>query len=396
MQDYPGDIFLLLHKKAIGEELTAEEMEILDEWIRTDNSIRALHDLVNDDEKFTTDFSQYYIDRANKAHGSFDIPSETNKLPEKRRRLRTLTRRVAIAASLVVVIGSFVYYFAAMKKAQVDLPLSRTQQEEVLPAGQKATLILGDQSTIDLSTSPDGEIIHNGNSSVLKTDGSLVYKNGGNSASKEAHILKTPRGGHYQITLNDGTRVQLNAASTLKFPADFTGNQRKVSLEGEAYFEVAQKTTPFIVETTDGTVKVLGTHFNLKTYPEESMVTTLLEGRVVVSAANNKMETILQPGSQAIVKNNKVTKIEVDPTIATAWLHGVFSFDQVNLKEVMSELSRWYNVYVEYAPGVETSAQIAGKFERTGKLTWMLKRLESFCELKFELTGNTVYVKPAH
>jgi ferric-dicitrate binding protein FerR (iron transport regulator) len=196
--------------------------------------------------------------------------------------------------------------------------------------------------------------------------------------------MSTPRGGQYQLQLPDGSKVWLNAESSITYPITFTGNERKVTISGEVYFEVAKdKNKPFRVSAGDLHVEVLGTHFNINAYADEgSAKTSLLEGSVKID------REILQPG-QAYV-NGKVIAADVEHDVA--WKNGVFNFNDQNLSQIMRQLARWYNLEIEYPQGVPKK-EYGGEIGRNLTLAQVLKGLEN-SGVRFELKGRQLIVKP--
>lgn len=207
------------------------------------------------------------------------------------------------------------------------------------------------------------------------------------------NTVSTPKGGEYQLTLPDGTKVWLNSMSTLKFPVVFAGNERKVELTGEAYFEVAKdKTKPFFVQAKDTKVQVLGTHFNISAFADETEVrTTLLEGSVKVDRG---MKTIvLVPGQEASASDSKVgfTVREADLEKVMAWKNGYFVFRDEPLESLMKRISRWYNIEVDYK-GDMGSNTFGGKFSKNSTLSELLRSLELTGTVKFKTQERRVTV----
>jgi ferric-dicitrate binding protein FerR (iron transport regulator) len=208
------------------------------------------------------------------------------------------------------------------------------------------------------------------------------------------NTLSTPTGGQYNIVLADGTKVYLNTVSSIKYPTRFNGDQRVVELEGEAYFEVAKnKDKPFIVKSENQSIEVLGTHFNVHAYNNESVVkTTLLEGSVAITYKNQK--AVLKPGQQSNVADNstKIVIRKVDTQSAVAWKNGRFKFDNADLKSVMKQLERWYGIKVEYRGDVSDVRFNGGTFMNKN-LSEVLKVLE-LSNIKFKVEGKTIIVYP--
>lgn len=267
----------------------------------------------------------------------------------------------------------------------------------------KAILTLADGSTINLDNVTNGEIADQAGIAIIKTNnGKLIYEVSKNITKENTadlyNTITTPRGGQYQINLPDGTIVWLNAASSLKYPTVFDNNKRKVYLSGEAYFEVAKisnntgnnkNKSPFIVATDKQEIEVLGTHFNVDSYPDDQILkTTLLEGAVNVRAVNKNL--LLKPGQQSILRNNSLTSSIVDVEESVAWKNGYFSFNE-NLESLMNKVSRWYDVDVIYEIKPESDSFIA-KISRKKSLSALLKIIEQTGDIHFRIEGRRVTV----
>lgn len=261
-----------------------------------------------------------------------------------------------LAAAIVLIALSAVFYFSERQQQDRHIVYA-SYQGELKPGGNKATLTLADGTKLCLTDAANGQLAEQQNVRIRKTsDGRLVYEikdNANQSAEIQYNMISTPAGGQYQVILPDGTHVWMNAASSLKYPTSFTAlKERRVELTGEAYFEVSKISRatvrlPFIVASSGQEVEVLGTHFNINTYKEEkAAVTTLLEGSVRVRRPA-VFEEIISPGEQAIV-NEGITVSRVDTNTAVAWKNGIFKFDDANIHTVMNQLSRWYDLDVEY------------------------------------------------
>ena len=268
----------------------------------------------------------------------------------------------------------------------------------VVPGFNKATLTLSDGSNIDLNDSKNGTLSKQGSVSVGKLgDGKLVYDINGAKTKKAAvlyNTITTPRGGQYQVVLSDGTKVWLNAASSLKFPAIFTGNERNVELTGEAYFEVAKnKDKPFKVAVNNMGIEVLGTHFNVNAYNDEDAIkTTLLEGAVKLKTGNQ--QAYLKPGQQATLGRQQVFNIcPVNTEDAVAWKNGYFVFNNENIQSIMKKISRWYDVEVVYEGKVD-ERDFGGTASRFGSVTDVLKLLELTGTVHFRMEGRRITVMP--
>lgn len=307
--------------------------------------------------------------------------------------------RVAVAASIALLLGTGIFYFA--KPIEQIIPVAEKAQE-IAPGGTRGILTLSNGKQIILANiSAKDTIAKEGEEVTIKmgANGVITYIiNPDADASKNNpnafNTLSTPTGGQYNIVLADGTKVYLNAVSSIKYPTQFNGDKRLVELDGEAYFEVAKdKSKPFIVKSDNQSIEVLGTHFNVHAYANESVVkTTLLEGSVAVSFKNQK--SILKPGQQSNVSDNftKIKIREVDTDEAIAWKNGRFKFDNADLKTVMRQLERWYGIKVEYRGDVSDVRFSGGTFMNKN-LSEVLKVLE-LSNIKFKVEGRTIIVYP--
>ncbi|MEJ8840901.1 FecR domain-containing protein [Lacibacter sp. H375] len=307
-------------------------------------------------------------------------------------------RWVAAAAILLLIVSSvFVLTNRNEKKSTVAKKTQpQVQQNDRLPGGDRAILTLADGSSIVLDSAGNGMLAQQGTTEIIKKeDGQLLYNSSDNATDAVAYnLLQTPRGGQYKITLPDGSKVWLNAASSLKYPVVFSGKERKVEITGEAYFEIAKDATrPFKVQLNQIEVEVLGTHFNINSYTDEETVrTTLLEGRVrVTTASENKY---LQPGQQAQLKPSGNMKIVDDINLeeTVAWKDGNFQFENSDIKSVMRQLARWYDVEVSYQ-GTITKHFIGG-ISRNVKLSQVLSMLQQTGEVRFIIEGKKIIVMP--
>ncbi|MCD0488317.1 FecR family protein [Pedobacter sp. MC2016-14] len=319
--------------------------------------------------------------------------------------------RFAVAASVILLTYFGLYFYEAKNKENNAVSV---YANDVAPGGHKATLTLSNGRVIKLDSAKTGVVIdlntlsYNDGASVSNTDKSIP--------SGLDMTITTPKGGEYQITLSDGTRVWLNANSTLKFSNVANATERKVYLLGEAYFEVSKvfkpaaksgelkspaskEKVPFTVLTDKQEIQVLGTHFNVNSYPEEPAVkTTLLEGSVLVSVLSNaqsstaKQSSIkLGPGQQAILKDNKLAVKQADVDDVMAWKNGYFLLYHEDFKGIMDKISRWYNVEVIYKCE-PTDIKIGGLIPRTANISTVLEVMEQTGKVHFKIEGRRVTV----
>jgi ferric-dicitrate binding protein FerR (iron transport regulator) len=310
-----------------------------------------------------------------------------------------LVKRWLVAAVLLLCVSAGLIFLSRSKKiSQQELAHYQLKSgKTVVPGGNKAVLTLADGSVVALDSGPISKTIKQGNTSILnETKGLLVYAASGSSeAAPLFNKIAVPRGGQYQVKLPDGTVVWLNSASSLRFPTQFSGKERSVELNGEAYFEVAKnKEMPFKVHVRDMEVRVLGTHFNVMAYDdEESINTTLLEGSVKVS---NALQTaFIRPGQQASLKKSSgaLGVEEVNTAEAIAWKNGNFLFADEDIETIMRRISRWYNVEVEYR-GNLSDKNFAGSISRYENVSEVLKMLELTGTIHFKIEGRRIIVMP--
>ena len=312
----------------------------------------------------------------------------------------------AAAAAVVLAVGAGSWWlFRGNASAPAAAQQKLTPTTTIQPGGNKAVLTLADGSTIVLDSAANGLLVQQGSVQVMKSkEGELKYQSGAGSREPEAvayNTLATPRGGRYMLTLPDGSKVWLNAASSIRYPTTFTGKERKVEITGEAYFEVEKNAAmPFLVMVSGMQIEVLGTHFNIHAYGEEPvMKTTLLEGSVKVgsreSIGNSSLQpVVLKPGQQAQIINNQLSIInDVDVEAAIAWKNGLIQFGGEDIRAAMRMIARWYDVKVEYR-GNLPSAHFRGTIPSNVPVSEVLDRMGKTGEVHFEISGRKIIVTP--
>ncbi|UPZ15469.1 FecR family protein [Flavobacterium humidisoli] len=377
--------FLELLKKHQNGTLSDEDKDKLDSWY--------LHKAANSNEQL----SEYELADSYE-HLKLRLPLA------QQTKVVNLWPRIAAAASIVLLFGAGIFYFtkSELRVEQENIQVVE-KPKEIAPGGNRGILTLSNGKQIVLSDISSKDIIakEDQDEVTIKMDanGVITYVINPNADDSEEdansfNTLSTPTGGQYNIVLADGTKVFLNAVSSIKYPTQFNGDQRIVELEGEAYFEVAKnKSKPFLVKSANQTIEVLGTHFNVHAYNNEAVIkTTLLEGSVAVSSKNQK--AILKPGQQSNISesSSKIAVKEVDTEAAIAWKNGRFKFDNADLKSVMKQLERWYGIKVEYRGDVSDVRFNGGTF-RNKNLSEVLKVLE-LSNIKFKVEGKTIIVYP--
>jgi len=384
-------------RKLLGEtEWTSKEMQWLLNYLENSDGtelIQLMQKHFSDDLENSREISPETSAKLFKAiHDKISAESKP-----VRRRVIPL-RKIAVAATVMglLLLSTFLLYNRNTSKETANAEVDKRRfKNDVLPGGDKATLTLADGSTVVLDDARNGTLAQQGSSKVIKVDGKLMYDPANNNSKEIVYnTISTPNGGQYQLELPDGSLVWLNATSSIHFPTSFMGKERRVEVTGEAYFEVAKnRDMPFIVTVNGSEVQVLGTHFNVNAYSDEDNVkTTLLEGSVkFVSGTNINM---LRPGQQSQLASNGLIKVvsNVDVDEVVAWKNGMFDFDNAGIETVMRQLSRWYDVEIEYKG--KTDDQFIAEMRRNIKLSDALKALELTGKVKFEIQGKKIIVLP--
>lgn len=329
-----------------------------------------------------------------------DHPAGISAPPAKIIPLRHRIRLAAAVVAGLLVLGGG--YWLLRKPVSGPVAMApATPVQDVAPGGNRAMLTLADGTQVPLDSTGGSTLPRQGNTQVVSPGaGQLTYRQTGKNSNAPApfNTLRTPRGGQFQVTLPDGTKVWLNAASTLQYPVAFSGTDRRVTLQGEAYFEVAGNANhPFHVNVLTGTdsmdVAVLGTHFNIMAYDDEPDVrTTLLEGAVRVSSHGSNRQ--LHPGQGALLDKiaGNLTIEDVDTEEATAWKNGYLQLAGNDIQSAMRLISRWYDVDVVYKAPVP--AHFRGIIPRNVPVSQVLKMMELTGEVHFEIKGKQLIVSP--
>ncbi len=394
----PDHIQDLIHKYEQGQ-LSETEKKELDHWYHSFNDQETVvSDIPHGNE---SDLSERIMARLNQSMMAEKARENESIAPEKRK----WTVPVAAALILILLSGVFYYFILSNNKGTSEpLVIQKTvPANDVAPGGTKAMLTLDDGSVIVLDTASNGMLGQQGDAAVTKLNNGLVaYQAQSNHSSigEEKvfyNTITTPRGGEYQITLSDGTKVWLNAASSIRFPTAFRGVDRQVQITGEVYFEVARnEAKPFRVSAGKSFIEVMGTHFNVNAYEDEMQVrTSLLEGAVKVyqtDASDHQQMKILKPGQQARMnKNGKISIVnDIDTEEVIAWKNGLFVFKSEDLRSIMRQIARWYDVDVQYK-GIG-DLEFTGQITRNNNVSKVLEMLELTGEVKFKVQNKQVIV----
>ena len=378
---------------SVGMTLTQAELELLEE-LREIKGETA--ELLQDYRDFDT-----ATELARAKARVYPVTTEKLKLDNSidhtiivepiRRKLNIWPRLAAVAATVLLVIGGGLFYFTKPGRPGYDIQ----------PGDNKAYLTLANGQKISLNDAGNGELAKEAGVEITKTaNGQVIYSiiNDAQHHTDLVNTIETPKGGQYQLRLPDGSRVWLNAASKLIYPVSFAERgRREVSLTGEAYFEISKdKKRPFIVKSADQEVTVLGTHFNVSSYPDESVTqTTLLEGAVQV--ANHSSKTVvLKPGQQASVDRERLLEIQIkevkDLEMAIAWKNDNFYFVNESLEGVMKKIARWYDLEVVFQ-GNAGEIRMGGLISRKVVLSQVLELLEETTSCDFKVEGRKVLIR---
>lgn len=303
---------------------------------------------------------------------------------------------VKYAAAVVLLLAAGILFINEKQKStqidQVEAQLAKAKSA-ITPGRNTATLTLSDGSVLDLEQLDNGTIAHNGGAAVEKAaEGAIIYQPTGiESTAVSYNTISVPAGGSYKVVLPDGTSVWLNALSSLTYPTAFNGASREVTLTGEAYFEVAKNPAkPFIAKVDAMKVTVLGTHFNINAYDNKHYRTTLLEGSVRLS--NAARQTLLVPGQQGVVTaDQRIELAKVNVNKIVAWKNGYFMFQDDTIQDIMGQISRWYNVDVQYT-GTMSSKTFGGIYSRNKDINELLKGLELTGLVRFKIEGRRITV----
>lgn len=373
---------------------TPEEQALLDEWYRSfDDRFVEVPSAMDDRPELLEERMRVRLEQA---------LAELDAVPIKSRRIHFV--RIAAALLLLVGLGAgirFVWFNPTVRPEPV--PVTKADHLPLMPGSDRAWLRLADGSVVYLDSTAPGLLASQAGMRLEKRDdGSIVYQSASNIAAIADTVvyneIRTPRGGQYQVVLSDGTHVWLNAETSIRFPVVFKGEERKVDLSGEAYFEVAKdRRRPFRVLTTGTVVEVYGTHFNVNAYEDESSVrTTLIEGSVGVGSlidGSGGSLRVLSPGQQAAVRIDGSMEVDdrADTEEAIAWKNGRFHFNSADIRSIMRQIARWYDAEVIFEGN--PSLHFTGQITRRDDVSRVLQMMEMTGEVRFRIEGRRIYVK---
>lgn len=371
----------------LRKEISPAQTNKLNEWLNEHERHRQLFQELCDWQK---------VQKETVVYASFDTGHAWLNL--QREMGRTLHRKKiwrnykAIAAIVTLMLGVGLIWL----NREMPAPMLVAEQPFILSGGTNAVLILEDGREIVLKGMKDTcLVLERGEVLRVNREEALVYDITALQGKPEKHILKVPRGGEYKITLEDGTEVWMNSASELSYPVHFTGQERRVRLSGEAYFQVARnESMPFIVETEGMDIQVLGTVFNVMAYTDEPKnIVTLVEGSVKVQSFDAQAKVILQPGQQVWLENGEMIVRPVNTRFATSWIHERFAFDRERMEEVMRKLSRWYNIDFFFVNPAMKQKSFTGSLPKYANIGKVLEIMEMTTAIHFEVKGGMIEIR---
>ncbi|MFD1631123.1 FecR family protein [Pseudopedobacter beijingensis] len=380
-------------KKYTENKYTEQEHQEFIDWLngQSVNTVKKVlknyYDVIKNDTKISDDIKGALTEEKREELLSRieQVIVGTNRKEMQLRSYGFLKRVAAVAAILIVVISVFSHFH---EDHNIRKEKTKKHQKEI------TSLILKDGAVLNLDSIREGEEIVQGAVKIQRSeDGQLIYNiidKSGENLKNDYNTINTAIGKQSFVKLADGTKVWLNAASSLRFPVNFTKEERVVELEGEAYFEVAKEKRTFKIITNRQNVEVLGTHFNVNAYEDNQYVkTTLLEGSVRLNSAKSNQSVILRPGEQGIGSKNELFVREIDAQEVIGWKKGLFIFTNEPIHSVMKEISRWYNVEIVYE-GQITEEGFVMNISRSENINDVLRKLEFTGLVHFKLMPGHV------
>ncbi|MBC5623476.1 FecR family protein [Butyricimonas hominis] len=386
MNVYNENIVRLIRLYLAGS-ISDEEKTVLESWVEEREENRCFFKEMLRDNRFASEFPEFRDIDMEKGWSCF-----LNRTQVRKPKLFTRVLKYVAAVVIPVAIGLAVWL------AGKDVTLAPQQIGGVIcPGMNKATLILSDGVKVSLGKSEVREIRLEEGRRVRRTEGGLVYEDGGNGKKIELNYntLQIPKGGEFHLTLSDGTQVTLNSATDLRYPVIFDENERRVFLSGEAYFEVATDSTrPFYVMTDEVQVQVYGTSFNVNTRRPEGIQTVLESGKVGIKAIRSGNECVLKPGELACFdpKDGSMAIRQVDPRQYLAWVKGVFAFEDETLENIMTTLSLWYDVEVFYQTESVKQLHFSGYLGRYKEIQNIFDVITESTGVLFSVKGRTIVI----
>lgn len=380
------DIARIIERSLEGGKLSPEEQQQLELWLEADAGNRLLYERMGQEGFAAGELESWQ---------RFDPNAGWRRISRKNRPMRALVSRPAFRWVAAAVAGVAVIIAAALLRSPTRDHVDGDRVHaavagEIVPGSAKAYLSAEGKAGVSLEDGKDSSFYMG--AALFRQAGGKLTVGEKNDVPVQQYTLRIPRGGKYNLVLNDGTKVWLNADSRLTFPNRF-GTSRNVSLSGEAYFEVAtDPSRPFTVQTGNTQVRALGTEFNVRSYEEGAVQATLVSGKVQV--VRGEQDVVLVPGQAAVGSRSGLNVSPADISSITAWKEGLFLFRDADIREIMASISRWYDVDIVYAPGFQARSQFSAKISRDIPIIELLRRMEQTGIASFKLSGRTLTVLP--
>ena len=375
----------LIYKDKIGK-LTEQEKNELLAWLEESDFNRQIFDELAKGSSLSRSYDEYKNIHREQVWSVIE-----QQIAPRRRRLSLQWMGYAASVMILVVAGWFVFQTSdngdTIQEGKRVARITPGTQKAILYLDNGEQVVLADNNTVIVEDSLSGKI--------EQVDKTLVYQTESAVKAERLNVLEIPKGGEFQVTLADGTKVWLNAGTKLTYPIAFVGKERRVRLEGEGYFEVERdENKPFIVEINGMEVKVLGTSFNLRSFAADNRSTaTLISGKIEVKTSSQSVE--LSPNQQAdlLVRENKLDVREVDAIAYSAWTKGKFVFRRERLEAILDDVSRWYNVTVFYEQSRVKDILFSGIMERYADISQTLEMLEKTGKVNFIIDQKKIIVR---
>lgn len=380
----------LISRKLRGEISNAEQAE-LDVWIKDKPENKFIYNKAISHRHHLDKLEIYALFNKEKVRARLEAELfQTKKIQLNKRQIFSIAASILLP---VLIIASYLLFRTAE-------PMDLAELNEVIqPGTQKAVLTLSDGTEIALEANSEGAVLKEGKVEIINVSDQLNYKELAASIDGDKMIyntLTTPKGGRYQLQLADGTKVWLNAESSVRYPVVFSETARDVYLEGEGFFKVSKNGSKFTVHTNSLNVDVLGTEFNVSAYPDDDQITaTLVEGSINIRTSHDTLSTVLVPDQQAVLSfdDNNLMVQQVDVRFFTSWMNGKIEFDNESLEDVMKRLSRWYNFEYEFEREEAKSYHFTARLDGDEKIANILEMLELTTEVSFNYNNGKVIIQ---
>ncbi|WP_455510443.1 FecR family protein [Butyricimonas paravirosa] len=383
--DYKNEIGHLLQKYFSGT-IIPDEQRLLDSWMKEKEEHKRLFERLQKDTRFAEEYGIFREVDTTRAWETFRVKNGLGR----QRRMTTWIKYAAVIALPLLVTGVWLLYPRGGEQSIPVAQNTKIVKREVSPVLE----VVGGGKVI-LEKEKDKMIEAGRGVEVQQSSGMLVYSDTVISEFVDTNVLRIPKGGEFKLQLADGTQVYLNSATDLRYPVVFTGSERRVYLNGEAYFEVAKDAEhPFIVVTDDVQVRVYGTSFNVNTLGADGVRTVLVKGKVGIRGQDSDREYVLKPNELAFYdRNSRDMKIEtVDPDLYTLWRKGIFVFERETLENIMNTLSLWYDMEVFFQSESAKKLHFSGHMKRYEQIEDILHAITDATGVVFTINGRTVCV----